>query len=112
MKILVVDEEEINRAILDAMLQRLGHTVEQASNCDEALRLCTEHGPYAVVMIGMEFFRSPAGGGSALAEALSSIQQSYALVSGSPIFLQRPCSKEELRDFVNSFEPRKAASSK
>jgi len=108
MKILVVDKEEVNREILDGMLIQLGHTVEQASNCDTALRLCTEHGPYAVVLIGMVFFRSPAGGGSALAEALGSKQQSYALVSGSPIFLQRPFSKQELMDFVNIFEPRQA----
>jgi len=105
MKILVADEDENNRAILDVMLQRLGHTVEQASNCDEALRFCTEHGPHAVVLIGMVFFRN-AGGGWAFVEAIDS-NQHYALMTASPV-LQKPFSREELRDFVNMFEPRKA----
>lgn len=50
MKVLVVDDEQANRLILQAMLNKSGHTVIEASNGEEAVKLFEEEEPDIVLM--------------------------------------------------------------
>ncbi len=50
MKVLIVDDEQANRLILQAMLKKSGHEVVEACNGQEAVELFDEHHPELVLM--------------------------------------------------------------
>ncbi|MDH5179312.1 MAG: fused response regulator/phosphatase [Gammaproteobacteria bacterium] len=50
MKVLVVDDEQANRLILQAMLKKSGHVVIEASNGEEAVRLFRQESPDIILM--------------------------------------------------------------
>ena len=50
MKVLIVDDEQANRLILQAMLKKSGHEVVEACNGQEAIELFDSHQPELVLM--------------------------------------------------------------
>jgi DNA-binding NtrC family response regulator len=104
MNILVVEAEETTRKVMGVMLNRLGYKVELTSNCNEGFRAYCDRGPYDVVLIGMRFVRSSAGGGSKFIDDMrrKNPDQHFAFVTGSPV-LHKPFTLQELDDFMGAF---------
>ena len=50
MKILLVEDSDESRAVLRAMIERLGHQVVEAQNGKEAVKLAVDHQPGLVLM--------------------------------------------------------------
>lgn len=49
MKILIVDDNEDSRLILKKTLESVGHTVEEATNGEEALEMANESSPDMII---------------------------------------------------------------
>lgn len=50
MKILIADDNEMNRSLMVALLQRSGHEVLEAADGAQAVRLAKEHIPDLIIM--------------------------------------------------------------
>lgn len=104
MKVLVVEAEETALKTTGVMLNKLGYKVAMAPDCDQALRIYRQEGPYDLVLIALKFVTSPSGGGS---KFLSDLRQEnptpkIAFMTSSPV-LKKPFSLQELDDFMGGF---------
>jgi CheY-like chemotaxis protein len=104
MKVLVVEAEEAFLKAAGVMLNRLGYQVGLAADCDEALRIQCNQGPYDVVLIALKFVRGSGAGGAKLIDALrkSNPEQKFAFITASAV-LKKPFSLQELDDFMGMF---------
>jgi DNA-binding response OmpR family regulator len=104
MKVLVIEAEETVLKGTGVMLKKLGYQVGLAPDCDEALRLHRDEGPYDLVLMALKFVRVSSGGGAKLIDAVrkGNPKQRFAFMSASAV-LKKPFSLQELDDFMGTF---------
>jgi CheY-like chemotaxis protein len=104
MKVLVVEAEDVVLKATGVMLNKLGYEVGLAPDCDEALRIFCNRGPYDVVLIALKFVGGSSAGGTKFIDALrqKNPKQQIAFMTGSPV-LKKPFSVQELDDFMGAF---------
>ena len=126
MKIIVIDDEEDIRNVLQIVLEREGHDVKVASNADDGLDLLRDHGADLVITdiimpgkdgvdtvyeIQMEFPNTRvmviSGGGNVRPmgyEPAAIKTEAYlasATAAGADVTLTKPFDRQELLDAVN-----------
>jgi CheY-like chemotaxis protein len=104
MKVLVVEAEEAVLKATGVMLNKLGYQIGLAPNCEEALRIYCNEGPFGLVLIALKFVRGSRGGGSKFIDAMreKNPDQKFAFITASPV-LKKPFSLQELDDFMGAF---------
>ena len=117
-EILVVDDQDINRELISAVLTREGYSVSQATDGRDAMRLCSERS-FDVVITDMlmpnadgveliTFLRQlksrpaviPMSGGGSYLSADTALE--FALKLGAETPLLKPFSTKQLRDAVTA----------
>ncbi len=93
-RILIVDDEPINRQVLVSYLAPLGCQLEEASHGAQALALVAESGPYDLVLLDIMMPRMSGY------EVCSQIRQTYSLNELPIIFLT---AKNQSQDLVEGF---------
>jgi len=104
MKVLVVEAEEPALKTTGIMLNKLGYQIGLAPDCNEALRMYSDQGPFDLVLIALKFLTDPRASGPKLIHELrqQSPEQKFAFMSSAPI-LKKPFSLQELDDFMGGF---------
>jgi CheY-like chemotaxis protein len=104
MKVLVVEAEEPVLKSTGVMLNKLGYQVGLAPDCDQALRIYRDQGPFDLVLIALKFVRGSSAGGSQFIDAMrqKNPEQQFAFITASPV-LKKPFSLQELDDFMGGF---------
>lgn len=117
MKLLAVDDNEINRDLIKAMLQRLGHTVTLASGGQEAITVATNNRFDAILMDismpgvnGLQATKAILAGGGPNAETPIMAVTAHALLkereefaaAGMRGFLQKPLNTKKLNNALEA----------
>jgi CheY-like chemotaxis protein len=104
MKVLVVEAEEAALNNAGIMLKKLGYQVGLAPDCNEALRMYSDQGPFDLVLMALKFLTDSRGTGPKLIHELRQKrpEQKFAFMSSAPI-LKKPFSLQELDDFMGGF---------
>lgn len=116
-KILVVDDEPANRLLVKTVLEYAGHTVTEAENADEGLRLARESSPDLALIdlslpgvSGAEFIqtlrRDPQTKSQRIALYTGSIpdaaMRDFMQITGITHVVPKPCEPHELIEAVAS----------
>src|SRR5215470_5351501 len=104
MNVLVVEAEEAALKSTGIMLNKLGYQVGMALDCNEAVRIYSDQGPFDLVLVALKFLTDPRATGPKLIHELRQKhpEQKFAFMSSAPI-LKKPFSLQELDDFMGSF---------
>lgn len=104
MKVLVVEADEAILKSTGIMLNKLGYEVGLALNCDGALCMHSDQGPFDLVLIALKFLTDPRATGTKLIHELRQKhpEQKFAFMSSAPV-LKKPFSLQELDDFMGGF---------
>jgi two-component system, sensor histidine kinase SagS len=119
MRILIVDDDGLNRDILGRMLKRLGHSAESAENGQRALEILLT-GEFDLMLLDCNM---PGMDGYETAKRIRSIESTRSMPiialtggdeseklysSGMNDYLGKPISIEELKLFLDKWSPGKA----
>ena len=104
MKVLVVEADEAALKSTGVMLNKLGYQVGLAPDCNEAFRVCTDQGPFDLILMALKFLSDSRAPGPKLIHELRQKhpEQKFAFMSSAPV-LKKPFSLQELDDFMGNF---------
>ena len=94
LRILVVDDEPVNRQVLEAQLHMLGHSVTEAADGMEALRYVKEYGPPDLILLDLMM---PGMSGY---EVLDALRAEYSIAELPVLILS---AKAQEKDLVEGF---------